>query len=163
LTAARSNEELFDLFIADAVVLHCARRELAQSLHWIDVGTGAGAPGLAMAVMDPTLRMDLVEPSAKRVAFLRQVVGRLGLGQVRVHCARVEDLQISLADDVVSRATWAPESWLAHGMPLTRRRLWMLLAREDWQPASNLVVEYDRTYHWPLTRAQRRIVAVSRA
>jgi 16S rRNA (guanine527-N7)-methyltransferase len=163
LTAARTDDELFDLFIADAVVLHCARIDVGLSHHWLDVGTGAGAPGLAMAVLDPALSIDLVEPNAKRVAFLRQIVGRLGLRQATVRCARVEDLPVSMADDVVSRATWAPDNWLARGMPLARQRLWMLLARADWKPDSDVVVVYDRIYQWPLTRAERRVIAVTRA
>ncbi len=163
LTAARSDDELCDLFVADAAVLHCARHEAGPSEHWLDVGTGAGAPGLAMAVLDPTLSIDLAEPNAKRVAFLRHVIGRLGLTRAKVLGGRAEDLPPSMADDVVSRATWSPEAWLARGMPLTRQRLWMLLAREDWRAGSDCVIVYDRTYRWPLTGAQRRVVAVTRA
>ncbi len=163
LTAARTDDELFDLFIADAIVLHCARLELGPSYRWLDVGAGAGAPGLAMAILDPTLWIDLAEPNAKRVAFLRQVIGRLGLKQVRLHCARGEELQVSMADDVVSRATWAPDTWLAHGMRLAKQHLWILLARENWEPDSNCVIVYDRSYRWPLTRVQRRVIAITRA
>ena len=163
LTAARTDDELFDLFVADAVVLHRARIEVGLSCRWLDVGSGAGAPGLAMAVLDPTLCIDLAEPNAKRVAFLRQIVGRLGLKQVTVRSTKVEDLQPSMADDVVSRATWAPDSWLMRGMPLAKQRVWVLLAREDWKPDSDCVVVYDRIYKWPLTRVERRVIAVTRA
>ena len=162
LTAARSENELCDLFIADAAVLHCAMREMGPVQRWLDVGAGAGAPGLAMAMLDPTLRIDLAEPNSKRVAFLRHVIGRLGLTQAKVLDTRAEDLPAKSADDVVSRATWSPENWFALGMPLTKQRLWMLLAREDWQAPPDCVIVYDRRYNWPLTGAPRRAIAVTR-
>jgi 16S rRNA (guanine527-N7)-methyltransferase len=162
LTAARTDDELFDLFLADAVILHRARMELGPSTCWLDVGSGAGAPGLAMAILDPSLRIELAEPNAKRVAFLRQVIGRLRLSQVRVHGGRVEELKPDIADDVVSRATWAPGTWLTRGMPLAKQRLWILLAREQWQSSSEHVVVHDRSYRWPLTGVERRVLAVAR-
>ncbi len=161
LTAARTSDELVDLFLADAVVLHGARRELAADSGWLDVGSGAGAPGLAMAILDPTLPMMLVEPSAKRVAFLRQVVGRLHLSQVQVVCTRAESLAPALKDDVVARATWAPSEWLEHGGRLTRKRIWVLLARDTWQPPAGYRVDYQREYQWPLTGVARRVIAIS--
>jgi 16S rRNA (guanine527-N7)-methyltransferase len=163
LTAARTDDELFDLFIADAVVLHQARLELGPSCRWVDVGSGAGAPGLAMAILDPSLRIVLAEPNAKRVAFLRQVIGRLGLKSVAVQRARAEELPRAMADDALSRATFSPETWLEQGLPLTTQRLWMLLARESWQPDSSCTVVYDRSYQWPLTQVNRRVIAVVRA
>ena len=44
----------------------------------VDVGTGAGAPGLALALLRPDLRVTLVEPLGKRAAFLRTVLGAVG-------------------------------------------------------------------------------------
>jgi 16S rRNA (guanine527-N7)-methyltransferase len=161
LTAARSDDELLDLFIADAAVLHRARFEVGPSEGWLDVGAGAGAPGLAMAILDPGLRIDLAEPNAKRVAFLRHVIGRLGLTQTKVVSARVEGLPAPMADDVVSRATFSPQNWLTCGLRLTRRRLWLLLARENWQSPPDCTIVYDRSYRWPLTGAERRVVAVT--
>ena len=161
LTAARSTDELVDLFLADAVVLHHARLELAPANSWLDLGSGAGAPGLGMAILDPLLQITLVEPSAKRVAFLRQVVGRLQLAKVQVRCARAESIGPSLTDDVVSRATWSPDEWLQRATRLTRRRFWVLLARETWQPPAGYRVDYEHDYQWPLTGVARRVLAVS--
>lgn len=162
LTAARSTDQALDLCLADALVLHRARAELMLSGNWLDVGTGAGAPGLAMAILDPALEILLVEPNAKRVAFLRQVIGRLRLGHVTVKCARAEALDDGCADDAVARATWSPAEWAAHGRRLTRQRVWLLLARDPWTPEPGDVIDYDRSYVWPLTGVERRIVAVRR-
>jgi 16S rRNA (guanine527-N7)-methyltransferase len=163
LTAARTEEEFLDLFLADAVVLHRARLDLGDSDHWLDVGAGAGAPGLALALLDPLLRVDLVEPNTKRVAFLRHSIGSLGLKRVIVHPKRLENLSHLAAEDVVSRATLSPDEWFAAGMRLTRRRLWFLLGREPWSVDPKFPVAYDRSYKWPLTGATRRVLALSLA
>lgn len=67
---------------------------------WIDVGSGAGFPGLVVALLTdrPIL---LVEPRRRRADFLSATANALGLGnRVTVHCARVED--ISVAAEVIS-------------------------------------------------------------
>ncbi len=161
LTAARSEREFLDLFLADALVLQCARESLDDCNHWLDIGTGAGAPGLTLAILDPALQIDLVEPNTKRVAFLRHSIGTLGLKHVRVHAMRLESITHLAAEDVVSRATLSPDEWLAAGRRLARKRLWFLLGREPWSVSANLNVVYDRTYNWPLTGASRRILAIS--
>ncbi len=59
LTAARSREELVDLMVADALVL---APRMPTGARVVDVGTGAGAPGLALALLRADLRVTLVEP-----------------------------------------------------------------------------------------------------
>ena len=73
----------------------------------VDVGSGAGLPGIAVAIARPDLRVDLVEPLQRRVDFLVEVVDTLGLtGQVRVVRGRAEDLvaEVGGADWVCARA-----------------------------------------------------------
>src|SRR5580698_3967292 len=67
LPAARSDDELVDLMLADALLL---APRLPADARVVDVGTGAGAPGLALALLRPDLRVTLVEPLGKRAAFL---------------------------------------------------------------------------------------------
>jgi 16S rRNA (guanine527-N7)-methyltransferase len=57
----------------------------------VDVGTGAGLPGLVIAIMWPWLPIVLVEPVGKKAAFLRQTVAECRLRQVKVLEARIED------------------------------------------------------------------------
>ena len=94
--------------------------------------------------------------------FLRQVIGRIRLKQVQVLGTRVEGLSCAVTDEAVSCATLAPDDWYRHGLPLVRRRLWLLLGREAWQPPPGCRVEYDVSYRWPLTGASRRVLALSR-
>jgi 16S rRNA (guanine527-N7)-methyltransferase len=58
----------------------------------VDVGTGAGLPGIVLSVMLPEARLVLVEPVGKKAAFLRQVVAECALRTVEVHAARIEDV-----------------------------------------------------------------------
>lgn len=67
-----------------------------------DVGSGAGFPGIVVALMRPDLRVHLIEPMDRRVTWLADVVAELGLENVRIHRARAEELQGEEAFDVVS-------------------------------------------------------------
>lgn len=68
LTAAKDERALAWLMLADAMML---ARAMPANATVVDVGTGAGAPGLALAILRPDLRVTLCEPLAKRAAFLR--------------------------------------------------------------------------------------------
>jgi 16S rRNA (guanine527-N7)-methyltransferase len=58
----------------------------------LDVGSGAGFPGIPLAIVWPTTRWFLVESREKKAGFLEKAVRELGLANVKVVCARVEDL-----------------------------------------------------------------------
>ncbi len=86
-----------------------------------DVGSGAGLPGLVMAIRRPDLRMTLVEPLLRRTIFLEEVAHELGLANVEVVRARAEALHGERAFDVVtSRAVAAIEKLLGWSLPLVR-------------------------------------------
>jgi 16S rRNA (guanine527-N7)-methyltransferase len=158
LTAARSNEELVDLMLADALVL---APHLDDRARVVDVGTGAGAPGLALALLRPDLRVTLVEPLGKRAAFLRTVVGAVRRPDVAIEPIRGESLAGRRAWDVaMSRATLGPQPWLdlAVGLAAPGGTVWVLLAREDAPAHPNAQLEEDVAYRWPLTGASRRAV-----
>ena len=72
---------------------------------FLDVGSGAGLPGLPLALWYPDREWTLLDASAKRVRFLRHAAARLGLGNVSCVHARAEDYQAEVAfDTVLSRA-----------------------------------------------------------
>jgi 16S rRNA (guanine527-N7)-methyltransferase len=159
LTAARTSEELADLMLADALVL--ARHE-PPDRRVVDVGSGAGGPGLALHLTRTDLAMTLVEPLQKRVSFLRTVAGALGTraGSLRVVRARGEDLPNSEPpfDTAVSRATLHPDEWLRLGERLVAPKgaIWVLLAREAPPDLAGWTVRIDERYTWPLTGVSRR-------
>jgi 16S rRNA (guanine527-N7)-methyltransferase len=155
LTAARSPEELVDLTIADARVIAEASPGPGA---WVDVGSGAGAPGLVLAMMLPEVRMTLVEPKDRRVAFLRSAIGKFGPTGTVVERGRSDRLGAAQWDTAVSRATLPPPEWLREGARLARRFVWVLLAREEPPVLAGLRVDADVRYEWPLTAVPRRAV-----
>jgi 16S rRNA (guanine527-N7)-methyltransferase len=82
-----------------------------------DVGSGAGLPGLVLAIARPDLHITLVEPLLRRVAFLNEAVAALGLASVRVERARAEDAHGSF-DVVTARAVAPLRRLLDWTMPL---------------------------------------------
>lgn len=88
---------------------------VAEGLQVLDVGSGAGLPGIPLALARPDLMVVLLEPMARRVAWLTEVVMELGLS-VRVHRGRVEDAGIRAelgGWDVVTARAVAPLGRLA--------------------------------------------------
>lgn len=161
LTAARSDDELVDLLFADAAAI----AELgADQLNgtWVDVGSGAGGPGLALALIAEPVAITLVEPKAKRVAFLRSVIGELACSNARVQRARSDELPAGTFDTAVSRATLPPNEWLAEGARLAQSYVWVLLAQGDAPPAWKFQPVLDHKYAWPLTGVERRVVLYAR-
>ena len=67
------------------------QRPTAKSAHLIDLGSGAGFPGLPIKIWDPSLRLALIESNQKKVAFLREVARSLALTDVNVFAGRAED------------------------------------------------------------------------
>ncbi len=169
LTAARDERELVDLAVADAVVL-AASAEPGST--WVDVGAGAGAPGLALALLRPDLRVTLAEPLQKRVAFLRNVVGATHSSHVRVERARGEALAEGLRRPgapaafraAVSRAVLAPTEWVSLGTRLVDQagEVWALLARDAPPAIPGWQATAERSYQWPLTQVSRRAVGYRR-
>lgn len=160
LTAARTAEELVDLTVADAAVIAAASPDAQGS--WVDVGSGAGAPGLVLSMMLPRVRMTLVEPRDKRVAFLRSAIGKYSLVSATVVRGRSDRVPPATADVAVSRATLPPKDWLREGARIAKSSVWVLLAREEPPVDGNLFVEDDVAYEWPLTRVPRRAVRYAR-
>lgn len=71
----------------------------------IDVGSGAGFPGLPLAIANPKLRFTLLDSTAKKVGFLEHAARALGLAQVTATCSRAENFKpAQRAQTVVSRA-----------------------------------------------------------
>ena len=84
-----------------------------------DVGSGAGLPGLVVAIARPDLRVTLVEPMARRVAFLEEARDRLGLEGIEVVRVRAEQWSDPRRFDVVtSRAVASLPKLLGWAMPL---------------------------------------------
>jgi len=114
--------------VSDASMAKVWQRHIADSLQllsyvpansspWLDLGSGAGPPGLVIALARADLPVHLVESRRRRAQWLVQVVEECGLSQCRVHDARLEDVD-TIAAGVVSARAFAP---LAKLMRLSAR------------------------------------------
>jgi len=147
LTAAKNSVELAELGVLDAAII--ARRIGEGTL--VDVGTGFGAPGLAVSLLRSDLDVTLVEPLAKRASFLRTMIGALGLApRVRVHEGKGEALASKGATfaTAISRATLAPEEWAKLGATLAPHGEVVVLVARSAVP----VIE-GRTLDWQVDYA----------
>lgn len=81
--------------------------------HLIDLGSGAGLPGVVLALLLPDVRVTLLEPMLRRAVFLEECVRELDLGNARVTRARAEECAGRLAADVVTARAVAPLDRLA--------------------------------------------------
>jgi 16S rRNA (guanine527-N7)-methyltransferase len=99
LTAVRSSEEMVSRHLLDsaAVLPHVSGPSL------LDVGSGAGFPGLVLAILKPDLMVTLLDSNGKKVRFQRQAVLELGLTNVTPVQARVETFEGQF-DQLISRA-----------------------------------------------------------
>lgn len=92
LTAIRDETEMVSLHILDslAIVPKIQSADTAAQ-NYIDVGTGAGLPGLVLAIVFPNSRVTLLDSNGKKCRFLTQVKAELGFSQVSIVNDRVEN------------------------------------------------------------------------
>jgi 16S rRNA (guanine527-N7)-methyltransferase len=120
LIGPRESERLWDRHL-----LNCAVVEelVAPNARVIDVGSGAGLPGVVLAIARPDLTVVLIEPMARRAAFLSEVVAALGLDHTKVVRARAEECargrdRLEPADIVTARAVAPLDRLAAWCLPL---------------------------------------------
>ncbi len=78
--------------------------DFSQIKNVVDIGTGAGFPGMILAIAHPSIHFTLVEPLMKRTAFLHLVKSTYDLKNVTIQQARIEDIEPFEADLITSRA-----------------------------------------------------------
>ena len=116
LTGIRNAGELVERHLAESLAL----APLLHGARLADVGTGAGLPGIPLAIVEAGRSFVLVESRAKRVRFLRHVVGTLRLANVEIEHSRVEDLPCERPfDTVLARAVAPPRELITMTQHLT--------------------------------------------
>lgn len=101
LTAIRDPEQMVTRHLLDSLSI----LPWLQGLRVLDIGTGAGLPGIPLAVARPDLAFTLIDANAKKTRFITQAVGELGLKNVEVVQNRAENYRPSEQfDTLVSRA-----------------------------------------------------------
>ena len=105
LTAIRDEGEMVTQHLLDSLsVLPVMQKSALAGRRWADIGSGAGLPGIPLAIVRPDLDMSLIETVEKKAAFQRQAKIELALANVTVVNRRVEDVPGGAFDAVISRA-----------------------------------------------------------
>jgi len=129
LTAIRERDEMIKLHFLDSLSI----LNHVQVKNILDVGSGAGFPGIVLAITKPELKVTVMDSVNKKTTFMQQVKSELALANLDVVNSRVEDYQpITLFEAVTSRAF----SNLKNMMSLTQHTLqkegvWLAMKSKD--------------------------------
>jgi len=104
LTAIRDPQAMLDQHVADCLACIQPLQRLGAPARVMDVGSGGGLPAVVIAVMLPACDVTAVDAVGKKMAFVRQVAGTLGLKNLHGVHSRVEDLKAPPFDLIISRA-----------------------------------------------------------
>lgn len=104
LTAVRNPAQMVTQHLLDSLAVVPA---FAGAANILDVGAGGGLPGMVLAIARPDMRVSMIDTVHKKTAFLTQAKAELGLSNVTVHTARVEQLQVQQPFDVITSRAFA--------------------------------------------------------
>jgi len=115
LTSLRDPMQMVTHHLLDSLA---AVPAFAHARNVLDVGSGGGLPGIVLAIVRPDMKVSMIDTVHKKTAFLTQVKAELGLSNVTVYTARVEQLQVSDKFDVITSRAFADLSdfvnWSSH-------------------------------------------------
>ncbi len=175
LTGLRDAERIVDVLIVESLDF-LQGDFLVPGMRVLDLGTGAGVPGIPLAICSAGLHFTLLDRSAKKVTFLRRVVSLLCLENCQPCCSTAEDLARSLTpaqrfDAVVSRGVGHIAHLLRLAVPLLRpggtllvrkplrtpelREAAPLLAAAAWGEVQTIPVLQDKSSPWCLLAIPR--------
>ena len=142
LTSVRSPEEIVVRHYCESLFFGAQLPDGPAGTSIVDIGSGAGFPGMPMAILRCDWRVTLVESHQRKAVFLREC--SRGLGNIAVASKRAETMLGSF-DWVVSRAVRAGD--VMRNVPRLGRRIGLLLGQADWQ---KLKVWPDLTWRDPV-------------
>lgn len=158
LTGHRTPEEILRRLVLDAAALS---RQLPPLRSLADVGSGAGFPGLPLAVLDPELRVTLVEVRARRHHFQRAAIRALGLENAIAVLGRAEEIEARPHEAAIAQALAKPALAVARLLPWVEPGGWILLPGGESPPEvpARPGVEHVRSvaYQVPLDGPRRTL------
>lgn len=164
LTAITDPAEMIDRHVIDSLSV----RPVLRGQRIVDAGTGAGLPGLVLAVAEPDRHFMLVDSNGKKIRFLAHVVRRLGLDNAEPVHGRIETLALDAPPDEIVTRAFAPldrqVGWCARWLDAGARLLAMKGRLDDPElravpDAYNVALE---TLTWPGQQAARSLAIVTR-
>lgn len=125
LTSLKSDEDIIIKHFFDSLLYLKAIPEGQWSI--CDIGSGAGFPGMPMAIVKPELSLALIESSRKKAAFLRHIKRTLLLNNIEVLESRVEDVKNRLFDIAITRALFSIKELIKKAGHILKREGFFLL------------------------------------
>lgn len=161
LTAIRDEETILSRHFLESIV--CARALPGGISTLLDFGSGAGFPGIPIALCRPEIAVTLGESQGKKAAFLREAIRTLGISAT-VHATRAESLTVHF-DCVTLRAVDRMESALQAAVRLIAPGGWLA-----WMATQSDLDQHSKLADWglsqftvyPLPRSESRILALAK-
>lgn len=122
LTRITSYEDIvLNHFVDSALLLnHIDKEKIDENTNLIDIGSGAGFPGIVLAIFLPQLSITLVDSRGKKTAFLQKAVDRLSLVNVNVLNTRVEKILNQKFDYATARAVANLKTIIEYSIPILK-------------------------------------------
>ena len=167
LTAVRDPAQMVTQHLLDCM---SAVPAFAAAKNVLDVGAGGGLPGLVLAILRPDMQVSLIDTVHKKTAFLTQVKAELGLSNVTVHTARVEQLQLEKKFDVITSRAFAEladfVNWSGHLLEQGGRFIAMKGVNPEQELArlpEGWVIKEVRPLLVPGMQAERHLIFIERS
>ena len=135
LTAVKDLNSLINKHIVDSLTVLSYLKDNSLIL---DVGTGAGLPGVPLAIVNPSLKIHLLDCNGKKICFLRQAIADLGLNNVEINNTRLEDYKPTKNYDFIVTRAFASLAVFYDGVKHIMSDNTQLIAMKGSYPAAEL-------------------------
>lgn len=171
LTGIEDPIQMLKLHVLDSIVLTSS----LNGQRIIDIGTGAGVPGIPLAIVRPDLKFVLLDSNQKKINFVQHVILSLGLRNVEAICQRVERYSpAELFDCAISRAFASLKDFVVKAMPLVKPEGILMAMKgqieqakaevKDLQKESSIKISLleIRSLTVPTLKAERSVVLIKK-
>jgi 16S rRNA (guanine527-N7)-methyltransferase len=162
LTAIRNKEDMVISHVLDSLAI----LPFLQGTRILDIGTGAGLPGIPLALYAPNLEFVLLDSNAKKTRFVQQVILELGLNNIHVQHSRVEAFEDDTGfDTIISRAFSSLEDFLVMSEHLLCKngKLLAMKGQHPKQELEQLAMPWETIpVYVPGIKAERCIVRIEK-
>ncbi len=160
LTAVRDAEQIVQRHFGESIFAG-EQLKLDAARNLIDVGSGAGFPGVPIKIIAPDLQVTLIESQQKKATFLREVIRTLELQNMSVHAGRAEEVTVK-SHIVTMRAVEKFETVLpiAGAMVQNGWRLALLIGSVQGEIARKILPQFDWQPPVPIPESRAREVLI---
>ena len=160
LTAVRDSEEIVQRHFGESLFA-AEQLELATASTLIDLGSGAGFPGLPIKIVAPHLHVTLIESQQKKATFLREVIRTLPLDNVAVYAGRAEESSLK-SQIVTMRAVEKFETALPVAASLLDAggKLALLIGAAQSRSACDVLPQFDWHKPIPIPGSRTRVISM---